>query len=68
MVTIPHLLLVDVFPPGPLPAKQPGAAGTATPHGFPDRYEDDGSTDSDEKWNPGDSAIGIVVPEVTTST
>jgi hypothetical protein len=43
-------------------------AGAAAPtyHGFVDRDEHDGSGDSDEKRNPGDSTIGIVVSEVAS--
>ena len=39
-------------------------AGPAAADGFPDRDEYDGDADSDEEWDPGDSAVGVVVTEL----
>ena len=46
------------------PAQLHAGAGTAAADGFPDRDEYDGDADSDEEWDPGDSAVGVVVTEL----
>src|ERR1700759_2541356 len=48
---------------GAAPTRQAGT-GTPTDHGFVDRDEHDRGSDSDEKWNPGDSTICIVISKL----